>query len=244
MRENTGFRVLNLPASLVTVIPDDALSTHGSKREVDMLCDIVTGLPDAVLFVDRLQQSLAHAARRKQQVALFYLDIDCFRQIIEANGPTCGDAVLRELAGRLGRCALRQEDTVARLCGDQFVMVLGDVDTQGAKDVLDKIIAAMQQKFSVAGKELAVSVSIGASLFPHDGKEWSPMLRHASMLMRQAKLSGGNRYVYHGDGSGLREESMVGRQTSPQMSSALQKADNLRSGEVSTMTEVLVAAVS
>ncbi len=164
-----------------------------------MFCDVLTGLPDAVLFVDRLQQCLAHAARRKQQVALVYLDIDHFRQIVGTNGAASGDAVLRELADRLKRCALREEDTTARLCGDQFVMVLTDTDAQGLKAVLNKILAATRRKFHVGGVDVSVSASIGASISPRDGNEWSPMLRHASTLMRQAKRAGGDRYVFDGD---------------------------------------------
>ncbi len=178
--------------------------------------DTLTGLPDAVLLVDRLQQSLAHASRRKQEVALLYLDIDRFRQITDAYGDSAGDGILREMARRLKHCALRKEDTVARLCGDQFVMVLGDIDgDHGTKNVLEKVMAVTKQRFNVAGRELEIRASIGASLFPHDGSEWSPLLRFASMLMRQAKLAGGNCYVYSGDGIKADDDWAEAGQTPP-----------------------------
>jgi len=169
-----------------------------------MFHDTLTGLPNVLLFIDRLQHALGQAARRKHQVALVYMEIDNFWQITNTNSENDRDAVLRELAARLRSCVLRQEDTVARLCGDQFVMVLGDVDgDRGTKEVLDKIMTTIRQKFRVAGKELAVSASIGASLFPNDGEEWSPLLRHASILMRLTKLAGGNGHAYCGSSIGF-----------------------------------------
>jgi diguanylate cyclase (GGDEF)-like protein len=165
-----------------------------------MLYDSLTGLPNAVLFVDRLQQALAHAARRKQQVGLVYLDIDRFRQLISAHGIACGDAALRELAARLRQCAERQEDTVARLCGDQFVLVLGDVDgVSGVRTVLNKIAAAVRREFVLDKVAATVTLSAGASVSPRDGKEWSELLRCASISMRQAKNAGGDCYFCYGE---------------------------------------------
>ncbi len=195
-----------------------------------MFCDVLTGLPDAVFFVDRLQQCLAQAARRRQQVALVYLDIDGFRHIVETNGVAGGDAVLRELADRLKRCTLRQEDTTARLCGDQFVMVLGDTDAHGLRDVLDKIVAAARCKFHVGATDVSVSVSIGASLSPRDGKEWSPMLRHASMLMRQAKRAGGDRYIFDGD-LDVADDRLPVRQAPSPIPGAVQRTGWSRHGD-------------
>lgn len=177
-----------------------------------MFYDSLTGLPNAVLFVDRLQQSLAHAARTNTQVALVYLDIDRFRQIVETNGTVIGDGVLQELAVRLKHCALRQEDTVARLCGDHFVMVLGDIDgNHGIKNVLNKIVATTQQKFYPDSLALSVRLSIGASLYPFDGAEWSALLRCASMSMRQAKTAGGNCYFCYEGGNQAREKHAADR---------------------------------
>lgn len=172
-----------------------------------MFYDSLTGLPNAILFIDRLQQALAHAARRSQQVALVYLDVDHFGQLIKTHGTVAGDVVLREMASRLKSCVSRQEDTVARLCGDQFVLILGDIDgVNGTRKILDKVFAAMQQKFCLEEVDTSVSLSIGASLFPHDGKEWSELLRCASMSMRQAKTAGGNRYFCQGDGNKERKK--------------------------------------
>lgn len=173
-----------------------------------MLYDSLTGLPNAVLFVDRLQQALAYAARRKQQVGLIYLDIDHFRHLISAHGIASGDAALREVAARLKDCASRQADTVARLCGDQFVVILGDISgVSGVRSVLNKIAVAMRRELALDKASPAITLSMGASLSPQDGQEWSELLRCASISMRQAKMAGGDRYFCYGDAGVVRENT-------------------------------------
>lgn len=195
-----------------------------------MYYDSLTGLPNAVLFVDRLQHALAHAARSKQELALVYLDIDGFRSIVEEYGKDAGDKVLLRVAERLQGCALRQEDTIARLCGDQFLMVLGDIcGVVDAKKVLDKIMDSMKPAFPVGDCEVTVKVSVGVSLFPQDGREWSPMLRRASLSMQQAKKDGGNKYVCYGEGGRVSETRLPEQQEGKsQQEGKLWQIDELR----------------
>lgn len=165
-----------------------------------MFYDSLTGLPNVMLFLDRLQQAVAHAARRQQTIGLLYMDIDGFKRIVDFHGLAAGDNVMKEVAQRLRHCMQRQDDTVARLCGDQFAMILGDInDIEGARKVLDKITGAMKQAVVLEGQEQSVTLSIGASIFPQDGKDWSSLLQSASVAMHQGKSAGGNRYFCCGE---------------------------------------------
>lgn len=164
-----------------------------------MFYDSLTGLPNAMLFLDRLQQAVAHAARRQQMVALLYMDIDGFKRISERHGVPAGDRLMQEIAERLGRCIQRKEDTLARLCGDQFAMVLGGIDgVEGAMTVLGKVDRVMKEHFLIGNCELSLTLSVGASIFPDDGKDWSALLRSASIAMHQAKSAGGGSYCCYG----------------------------------------------
>ena len=181
-----------------------------------MFYDSLTGLPNAMLFLDRLQQAVAHAARRQQVVALLYMDVDGFKRISDRHGASAGDSLMQEIAERLGRCIQRKEDTLARLCGDQFAMVLGGIDgVEGAVTVLDKVNGAMKKHFLIGNCEQPVSLSIGASIFPDHGKDWSALLRNASIAMHQAKSAGGNGYCCYGKEGKKQQGSGVVVQATP-----------------------------
>lgn len=165
-----------------------------------MFYDELTGLPNAMLFLDRLQQAVAHAARRQQIVALLYMDVDGFKRIADRHDAIDGDRLMQEVASRLGSCIQRKEDTLARLCGDQFAMVLGDIDgIDGLMKVIERVSDEMAARFRVGGREHFITLSLGASVFPGDGKDWSSLLRSASIAMHQAKAAGGGRYCCYGE---------------------------------------------
>ena len=152
--------------------------------------DSLTDLPNRRLFLDRLQQAERHAARHNETFTAALMDLDRFRDINNEFGHLAGDAVLRAVASRTLGC-IRQADTVARIGGDEFALILGGSGAAEAGAVLAKIVAANAVPVRFEGRELPVSVSLGACAY--DGNE--DLLKRADSRMYQAKRAGGNRYV-------------------------------------------------
>ena len=161
------------------------------------LYDPLTGLPNRVLLRDRLSQELSRASRYGSGVALLFLDLDRFKTVNDSLGHDAGDELLRVCAGRLGRCA-RKIDTVARISGDEFVMILSAVPTaDDAAAVAERILATMAQPFDVNGREVRVTTSIGITFFPHDADSAEVLLKNADMAMYRAKESGRNNFQFY-----------------------------------------------
>ncbi|MEO7717757.1 MAG: EAL domain-containing protein [Capsulimonas sp.] len=156
--------------------------------------DSLTGLPNRVLFLDRLRQALAIAGRKREQVAVLILDIDRFKDVNDTLGHAAGDALLQEVAERL-RISLRAEDTLARMGGDEFTLMMPSLkDPQDAAHVAQKLLENLRRPLVIDGHELFVTASIGISVYPHDGDEDSTLLRHADQAMYRAKSQGRNGY--------------------------------------------------
>jgi diguanylate cyclase (GGDEF)-like protein len=162
--------------------------------------DALTGLPNRNLLNDRLGQAIAYASRSKEQIALLFLDLDRFKLINDGLGHDFGDHVLIELAKRIPE-SLRNEDTVARMGGDEFVILLPGL--KRAKDVAAvalKILNAIASPCSINGRELLLEASIGIALYPQDGDDAGTLLRHADAAMYSAKDHGGNSFKFYKDG--------------------------------------------
>ena len=158
--------------------------------------DPLTGLPNRALFADRLAQAVSHAARQRERFVLVLFDLDGFKRANTRFGHAGGDAVLRAVARRT-RKALREADTLARIGGDEFALILAGIagrDDAGA--VLEKVRAANERPVRYAGKRIAVTISIGASLYPEGGRRESTLRRRADAAMYQAKRAGGNRWRF------------------------------------------------
>jgi len=155
--------------------------------------DVLTGLPNRVLFSDRLQQALAASQRDGHRLALLFIDLDRFKPVNDAHGHAVGDALLRQVAARL-QDMVRASDTVARLGGDEFVVLLRTVDTEGhALAVADKLAQALAQPFEVGALRLEVSASIGVALAPLHGEDERTLARRADLAMYRAKQAGRDR---------------------------------------------------
>ncbi|MDP1862285.1 MAG: EAL domain-containing protein [Thiobacillus sp.] len=156
--------------------------------------DPLTGLPNRMLFMDRLEQSLMRAERHQTLVGVMFIDLDRFKRVNDTLGHASGDKLICEVAKRL-RATIRAEDIVARLGGDEFVVVVGDVTAiKHILQVVEKMLAAVEAPYQIAGRELFSSCSIGISVFPHDGDDSGDLLKHADTAMYHAKSSGRNRF--------------------------------------------------
>lgn len=154
--------------------------------------DTLTGLPNRRLMQDRLNQAILQARRQQRHVALMFLDIDRFKLVNDTLGHENGDRVLRDVAKRLSQ-TVRDGDTVSREGGDEFIIVLSDLDKpESAQMVATKIMAELAKPIDVAGHELTVTASIGISHFPNDATDVQQLLKHADSAMYQAKDAGRN----------------------------------------------------
>jgi diguanylate cyclase (GGDEF)-like protein len=158
--------------------------------------DALTGLPNRLLLNDRCQQALSVAQRGRQSVALMFLDLDHFKNINDSLGHRVGDHVLVELAARL-KSAVREQDTVSRLGGDEFILLLPDTDALGAAHVADKLLQAALMPLQIEQHELTVTPSIGISLFPKDGADLDTLSKCADAAMYRAKADGRNGYRFY-----------------------------------------------
>jgi diguanylate cyclase (GGDEF)-like protein len=158
--------------------------------------DPLTGLPNRLLFCDRLDQTLCLADREHRQAALLFVDLDRFKAINDSLGHAAGDQVLIQAARRM-RAVVRASDTVARLGGDEFAVVLGTLEHgDDAGLVAAKLVDAFEQPFAVDGRMLSVTASIGIGLFPQDGTDVDALLRHADAAMYRAKNRGCDSFRY------------------------------------------------
>jgi len=159
--------------------------------------DPLTSLPNRLLFADRLGHALSRAERDGSQLAVLFIDLDRFKHINDSLGHLAGDGLLQEVARRL-TAAVRREDTVARMGGDEFTLLLEDLRRPGDAAVLArKLLEALADPYSIAGKELYVTASVGISLYPRDGARADELVRNADAAMYQAKDDGRNGYHFY-----------------------------------------------
>ena len=153
--------------------------------------DALTGLPNRLQLEDRVRHALAVAHRQGQRVALLFMDLDHFKHVNDTLGHTVGDKLLQEVGQRI-TSALRDSDTVARVGGDEFVMVLPQVQEDDAARLANKLLATISRPYQLQGQELVVTPSIGIALYPTDGKDFETLYRHADTAMYRAKQDGRN----------------------------------------------------
>jgi diguanylate cyclase (GGDEF)-like protein/PAS domain S-box-containing protein len=179
-------------------IASDITERKAAERQIEFLAyrDVLTGLPNRQLLLDRFGQAVAHAERSQSKVALLFLDLDNFKTINDSLGHAVGDALLQEIARRLEEC-VREGDTISRQGGDEFLIVLSDlVGTESVPPVLIKIRERLQASFMVDSHELTTSASIGVALYPDDGRDFETLLKKADTAMYRAKDAGRNHYRF------------------------------------------------
>ncbi len=200
-----------LKALSIVGTAQDISERKRSEREIHRLAyyDSLTGLPNRVLFKDRVAQALLHARRYKTTVATLFLDLDRFKVINDTLGHNIGDLLLKHVADRLAE-SVRHSDTVgrsveteeqhslARLGGDEFTVLLTNLhDVQDAGLVARRVLDALAKPFSIEGHEIFVTASIGISIFPVDGDSVDSLLKNADSAMYHAKEQGRNNFQYY-----------------------------------------------
>jgi diguanylate cyclase (GGDEF)-like protein/PAS domain S-box-containing protein len=174
--------------------------------------DSLTGLPNRLLFVDRLTHELAQARRAKQLVGLLFLDLDGFKSVNDALGHAVGDLLLKAVAQRLVS-SVRASDTIARLGGDEFTVILHDLNpVDGATVVAQKVLHALSHPFALEGQEVSVTASIGITVYPLDSNTVEGLLKNADTAMYRAKAQA-NSYQFFAPQT---QERVVDRRASAQ----------------------------
>jgi len=183
--------------------------------------DVLTGLPNRLLFKDRFEQAIFKVRRKGGKVAILFLDLDKFKEVNDTLGHDVGDALLIEVAARFQR-QCRQSDTVARIGGDEFVFILEEIENRSnAEVVAGKIMEAVERPVQIHEHELQISTSIGIALYPDDADDIDGVIKCADTALYQAKEEGRNGYkMYHAEmAQGQRDLHLRERQ----MAEALEK---------------------
>lgn len=186
------------PTQFMSVV-EDISRRKEDEEQIAWLAhhDPLTDLPNRALLGDRLERSLARAARKANRVALLVLDLDRFKMINDSLGHGVGDQLLQQVAGRLSG-AVRETDTVSRQGGDEFLIVLGDIsDPDDIVRVVQKVLDRMDQPFELAGQALSSTVSIGIAVYPDDGSDGETLIKNADSAMYCAKEEGRNTFRFY-----------------------------------------------
>src|SRR5437762_2495491 len=181
---------------IACLLEDEREAAELASAEIEHLAyhDALTGLPNRPLFVDRLIVAVAQSGRAAQKLAVFFLDLDRFKDINDSLGHSTGDSLLKSVAERIRRC-IREGDTVARFGGDEFTLLIPRIDhVEDAAKIAQKILETLKIPFSISDHELFVTTSIGISVFPADGSDPETLVRNADSAMYRAKDQGRDNY--------------------------------------------------
>jgi diguanylate cyclase (GGDEF)-like protein/PAS domain S-box-containing protein len=200
LRDNRG-----KPIGIVSYLQDiterkkaeDALVAQKETLRYQAHHDALTGLPNRVLFMDRLELGIKKAKRHKEGLALFFIDLDKFKHINDSLGHSVGDNVLKIIAKRL-KDIIRKEDTLARLSGDEFTLIMEELrHSKDASLLAEKILKTLAKVIVIDGQKLYVSGSIGISFYPQDATDAQSLLKYADTSMYKAKEEGRNNYQFY-----------------------------------------------
>lgn len=183
--------------------------------------DALTGLPNRAMLADRAAQDIHRAQRRDEPLGLIFIDLDRFKVINDSLGHKVGDGVLQQVAARLSS-AVRAEDTVSRLGGDEFILVLPNTDADGAAHVAQGLLEVLSAPCHVDQHELVVSASMGIAMYPADGRTYDDLSRNADVAMYRAKRAGRNAFEF------FTAEMQARSARALQVETALRRADELR----------------
>lgn len=175
----------------------DITERKSAEERIQQLAhyDVLTGLPNRILFNDRLQQALTMEQQDQSALSLLFLDIDRFKQINDTLGHGVGDQLLQMVAQRLKKC-VREQDTVSRQGGDEFIVVLPNTKAVEAGQVAQTILEHLQQPYVIEHHDFLITVSIGIATYPEHAQDAETLVKYADVAMYQAKACGRNRYLH------------------------------------------------
>jgi len=183
------------------VISSDISERKAAEARIEFLAhhDPLTDLPNRLLLKDRLERAIVHGERTGTKVALLFIDLDRFKTVNDSLGHPVGDRLLREAALRLRAC-IRDMDTVSRQGGDEFLVILTELDDPDAvTGVAEHILSALAVPFSLDGHDVAISCSVGIAVCPEDGRDFDGLLKKADIAMYHAKEAGRNAFRYYSE---------------------------------------------
>jgi diguanylate cyclase (GGDEF)-like protein len=199
VRDETG------TLSEVTLILEDVTERKAleERNAYQAFHDSLTGLANRTLFADRLEHALARTERQEDEIGVMFIDLDDFKHVNDSLGHSLGDSLLVEVAHRLGAC-LRPQDTLARFGGDEFVVLLEDIDVGGVVGTAERILREIDDPFTIDGHKLSVTGSIGIVFGNSDKLRAEDLLRSADAAMYRSKRGGKNRYeIFDSEADGL-----------------------------------------
>jgi diguanylate cyclase (GGDEF)-like protein/PAS domain S-box-containing protein len=214
------------PRYFIAVIQDiseskraaEALKTSEEQFRRLAQYDILTGLPNRALLYDRLERAISQARRSRSMVAVLFIDIDRFKHVNDTLGHAAGDLLLKQVSERFSKC-VRSDDTVGRLSGDEFAIVLSALASpQDAAIVAKKLVDALNRPFHLHGADLFVTASIGITVYPTDSADQDELIRNADVAMYRAKDRGRNNYQFYTPEMNRRTREML------EMEAALRRA--------------------
>jgi diguanylate cyclase (GGDEF)-like protein/PAS domain S-box-containing protein len=180
------------------------LKTAEAKLQELAFHDSLTGLPNRLLFRDRVEQEIAISHRNHQRAAVLFLDLDRFKNVNDTLGHDAGDLLLKLVSERL-HGSVRSNDTVARQGGDEFMVLLRDIQsTEDAALVAGHVIKQLQAPFMLGAQEVHIGTSIGIALYPEDGRDFDALTKHADVAMYHAKASGGEQFSFFSETMNVR----------------------------------------
>ncbi len=208
-------------------IKEDVTERKLAEQRIQYLAhfDALTGLPNRLQLNERLKYALGLAKRGNSSLAMMFLDLDNFKDINDTLGHSVGDNLLIELSRRI-QTMLREEDTVSRLGGDEFILLLPGTDAQGAAQVAQKLLDTIAQSYHIEPHDLTVTTSIGIAVYPDDGADLETLFRNADAAMYRAKQEGRNGYRF------FTQEMQAGLARNLQLLNALRRALELGQLEV------------
>jgi diguanylate cyclase (GGDEF)-like protein/PAS domain S-box-containing protein len=183
------------------VLARDITERKAAEQRITNLAhyDSLTGLPNRILLADRMKVAIQHAARQSRRLAVLFVDLDRFKPINDSLGHDIGDKLLKAVAVRM-QASVRVVDTVSRVGGDEFVVLLSDIELpDDAARVAEKLISGLSQPYRIDDHELLLTASIGICIYPDNGTQPSILLRNADASMYTAKQGGRNRYQFYSE---------------------------------------------
>jgi diguanylate cyclase (GGDEF)-like protein len=187
------FRLLRIVAHMLT----DALTKTKSEKEIEYMAyfDHLTGLPNRTLFTERLNQAIHLAKRNEKFLGIIFLDLDGFKMVNDTMGHSGGDIILEEVASSLTR-HLRKIDTIARFGGDEFLILINNLDDgKNITTVANNIMKIFEEPFFIYDHEFYITASAGVAVYPYDGDDAESLIKNADIAMYSAKANGKNQYV-------------------------------------------------